>query len=156
MSEKARVRIDSHRLMQGTDINDMDTRVDSAREEIEKHKTKKIAQWKKRARIHLGIFSVSFIFTLGVFTLGILMWVKPDELFALVMVSLFSAVVFVLCFAWLRVFILHKVLKEHENKEDDPGIEHHVAKSITYAFVALVFAIMLGGLIIKIAQAHVY
>lgn len=156
MSEEARMRIDSHRLMQTTNTRDSGERVDSSRAEIEKHKVRERSRWIRRARIHAGIFAIAFIFTLGIFTLGILIWVRPEELFSFVMVALFSATIFVSCFTWLRMFILHKLLHEYPNKEEDPGVEHHLAKSIAYGFVALVFAMVLADVIIKIAQARVF
>jgi hypothetical protein len=133
-----------------------DLRVDDAHREVQKRKTQEMNAWKRRAKIHVGIFSVSFVFTTGIFTLGILMWVRPDELLPLVLVALFSGVVFVATFTWLRMFILHKLLDEYPNKEEDPGVEHHLAKSIAYGFVALAFAIALGGIVFKIASASVF
>jgi hypothetical protein len=155
MSHEARVRIDSHRLMKAKPEAYADERVSSSRNEIETRKQLQRAVWKKRTKLHLGIFSLTFIFTMGVFTLGVLLWVEPDELLPLVLVALVSAIVFVACFAWLRMFILHKLLPEPVNKEEDPGMTYHFSKSVSYGFVALVGALVLAGFIMNIASANI-
>lgn len=156
MSLEARIKIDSHRLMrtQGNDLSH-EIRVESARRDVEARKKKERYRWKHRAKVHVFIFAVSFIFSIGIFTLGILLWVKPGDLLPLLLTGLFSSTVFVGSFAWLRMFILHRLFDEYPNKEEDPGMSHHLTKSIAYGFVALVFALVLAGLVINVAQAGI-
>jgi ABC-type Fe3+ transport system permease subunit len=100
------------------------------------------------------MFFVSFIFTTGVAVLGVLLWVRPEEIFALVMIGVFSSCVFVLTFAALRMLVLHILLDEYPDKEEDPGMKHHLAKSFIYGFLALVLAVVLTGILAKMAVAQ--
>lgn len=153
MSVDARARIETHRLMQTTGESPHVVRVDSARQEIDEKKKELSRRWKRRAKVHMGIFISSFIFSVGVFTLGTLLWVEPDDFLTLVVVAVSSSFVFVASFAWSRMLILHTFFNDYTNKEEDPGIMHHLSKSIAYGFVALVLALVFSGLIVNIASA---
>ncbi len=155
MSSEARVTIDSHRLMHKEKEPEHVVHVDFVHKTVEENKQKSVKKWKLRASVHVGIFIVSFIFTTGILMLGIILWVKPDAFLAFVLVGIFASLIFVFSFAGLRLLLLHKLINENVNKEEDPGLSHHVSKSITYGFVALVFAIVLAGLIINIASADI-
>jgi hypothetical protein len=130
-------------------------RVDSARVDLSAQKQKTKKKIHRRILVHCVVFTVSFIFTSGVALLGILLWVKPDAFLQLVLVSLFSGIVFVASFASLRMFILHHFLDEYPNNEEDPGKFHHFSKSISYGLVALVLAIVLVGMFINVASASI-
>ena len=154
MSTEARVRIHNHRLMREVPTNDYEVRVDSARREVAGRKVH--PRWQHRMQVHVGIFVVSFIFTAGFLVLGVLLWVRPDTLLPILAVGLLSSAVFVISFASLRMMILHGLFDEYPNKEEDPGLAHHVSKSIVYGFIALVVAIILAGMLIKIASAQMF
>lgn len=111
------------------------------------------ARMVRRMVTHIGVFFVSFIFTTGVAVLSILLWVRPDELFALVLSGLFSSLVFVATFSALRLLVLHRLLDEYPDKEDDPGFSHHTIKSVVYAIIALIIALLVVGLIVNLATA---
>lgn len=153
MSVDARARIETHRLMQTTEESSHVVRIDSAHREIEEKKKELSRRWKRRAKVHVGIFVSSFVFSVGVFTLGTLLWVEPDDFLTLVIVAVLSSVVFVVSFAWSRMLILHTFFNDYVNKEEDPGMMHHLSKSIAYGFVALVLALVFSGLIVNIASA---
>lgn len=155
MSLEARVRIDSHRLMRNEEEKTHELRVESARFEHEARKKGLVLMKKRRVKIHIGIFTISFLFSLGVFTLGTLLLIEPDDLVMLVFVAIISSVAFVAMFSWLRMFILHTILNEYPNKEEDPGTMHHLSKSIAYGFVALVLALVLVGILVNVALADV-
>jgi ABC-type Fe3+ transport system permease subunit len=154
MSIEARNRIESHSLLREEEIPAHTVRVDSARLDISLQKQKAKKKVHRRIMVHIVVFIVSFIFTSGVSLLGILLWVRPDTLLALVLVSVFSGAIFVISFASLRMFILHHFLHEYEN-EEDPGTFHHISKSVSYALVALVLAIVLVGMCINVASAGI-
>jgi len=102
--------------------------------------------------LHLVLFLCAFIFTTGVLVLSVLLWVRPDKPASLVFVGLFAGLVFVLSFATLRFLsLVHLFPDTHaqETGEDD----HHIAKSVAYGLVALVFAVLLAGILINIASA---
>ncbi len=153
MSVDARARIETHRLMQTTGEAPHSVRIDSTRHELNEKKKESSRRWKRRAKVHTFIFLSSFIFSVGVFTLGTLLWVEPDDLFSMVIVSVLSSIVFVVSFAWSRMLILHTLFNDYSNKEEDPGMTHHLTKSIAYGFVALVLALVFASLIVNIASA---
>ncbi len=155
MSVEARKRIDSHRLMREYNKEDKIEPVSvQAKAFIDDNLLRKKKEFKKRVWVHVFIFIISFIFTIGFSVLSILLWVKPDAYLSMVIVGIVSSVVFVASFAWLRVFILHKMTETNKNDED-PGMEHHVSKSIAYAFVALVLAVVIVGFIVNVASADI-
>ncbi len=157
MTTDARTRIDSHHLMRSKKDVESDLRIDSARNEIKSIEKIKKEKLKHRTKVHLIIFAISFVFTVGASVLGILLWVKPESFASIVFVGVFSSVVFVTCFAFLRMFILHKINFDVAVPENDEDLktEHHLAKSIVYGFIALVFATLLMGLIVNIASANI-
>ncbi len=108
----------------------------------------------RRTMVHTGIFVASFVSTTGVAVLAVLLWVRPDSLVSLVLVGVLAAVVFVSCFATLRMVVLHRLLDEYPDREEDPGVSHHLAKSVAYALVALVIAAVLAGLIVRSAAGE--
>lgn len=154
MSTDARIRIESHRLMR-TAAPDAAVRVsvpNVAREEAARKQAERQA-FMQRTLVHLGLFVVSFVFTAGVALLGILLWVRPDTLLPLVLVGLFCAAIFVAVFASLRMLLVHRLMDRYPNKEDDPGTNYHVGKSVAYGFVALAVALLLVGLLMNVASA---
>lgn len=100
----------------------------------------------RRAVVHVVVFCLSFIFTLGASVLAILLWVTPDNLFAVVLVGIVAAAIFVATFTLLRLIVIHALIPD-QPKGDDPGAAHHTGKSVAYAFVGLIFAVLLIGLI---------
>lgn len=132
-----------------------EVRIDLARTHLTGHQAKQATRWKRRVVVHVVVFALSFIFTCGVALLGVLLWVKPDSLFSLVITGVCAGIVFVVSFAALRMFVLHSLLHEYPNREDDPGFAHHVSKSIAYAFVALVLAVVCAGIFINLASASI-
>ncbi|HCC05614.1 TPA: hypothetical protein DEP58_04950 [Patescibacteria group bacterium] len=133
---------------------DYEVRVDGTRSEIAGRKVR--PRWQHRMQVHVIVFIVSFIFTAGFLVLGVLLWVRPDTLLPILAVGLLSSAVFVISFASLRMMILHGLFDEYPNKEEDPGLAHHVSKSIVYGFIALVVAIIIAGMLIKIASAQIF
>lgn len=156
MSTEARVRIESHRLMRETSDPYHEERVHSARAQVEGRKVNESKRLQRRVQVHLGVFLVSFIFTTGFLVLSVLLWVRPDAFLSIVIISTISGLVFVASFSTLRMFILHTLLDEYPNREEDPGTAHHISKSIAYGFIALVFAVLLAGILIKIASASTF
>jgi cytochrome b561 len=116
---------------------------------LEKAKREKL---KYRIKVHLFVFIISFVFTVGASVLGVLLWVRPESFVSIVLVGLFASVVFIFCFTALRMFILHRLNTEDE-EEKELGVNHHLSKSIAYSLVALVFAVVLAGLIVNVASA---
>jgi len=156
MSTEARARIDSHRLMKKDDVEVHDARIDSIREELNKQKGEEKKRWKKRAIVNLFVFVISFILATGILVIGTLIFVRPDNpMSQIFMVGLFS-VSFISAFAWLRIFILHTILNDYPTKEEDPGMNHHLPKSIAYGFVGLVIAVVLIGFIVNVASADFF
>lgn len=155
MSFEARKRIDSHRLMREHNKKGGGEPVSAqAKVFVDDAILRKKKELKKRIWVHVFVFIISFIFTIGFSVLSILLWVKPDAYASIVIVGIVSALVFVTSFAWLRVFILHK-MDDNNKSEDDPGMEHHISKSIAYAFVALVLAVVIVGFIVNVASADI-
>ena len=128
-------------------------RVMNARQELEAKKRALLEKRIRRAKVHVVVFTIAFLVSLGVFTLGTLLLIEPDDLVTLVFVSIISSASFVAIFSWLRMYILHTLLDEYPNKEEDPGYTHHLTKSIAYAFVALVIALVLVGILVNVAVA---
>jgi Ni,Fe-hydrogenase I cytochrome b subunit len=109
------------------------------------------ARFLRRTVVHLLAFVASFVFSAGIAVLCMLLFVHNSEDIArLVIVSLISGGVFVAGFAAIRMFILHSLFDEYPDKEEDPGLHHHIAKSIAYGFVALALALLVAGFIIYI------
>jgi len=155
MGNQARERIDTHRLMQTSDAPDHEVRIREARNAVDARKLEERVRWMRRAKVHVLAFLMAFVFTVGISVLGVLLWVRPESLISLVFVGIFSSLVFVAAFAAVRMLILHRIIDDYPNKEDDPGMQHHFVKSVAYGFVALVVAIVLAGLIINIASADI-
>jgi len=155
MSAEARARIDSHRLLKEDDVAVHDARIDSIREELNKQKSGEKKRWKKRTFVHMFVFALSFILSTGILVLGTLLFVRPDSpMSQLFMVAIFS-VTFIASFSGLRVFILHSMLNDYPSEEEDPGMNHHMPKSIAYGFVGLVLAVVLIGFIVNVASANI-
>jgi len=133
-----------------------DEKVKSARKSILEHKVQKANRWKRRALVHVFVFILSFIIAMGVAVLDILLFVRPDAPLTQLITVLMYAIAFVGSFAGLRMFVLHLLLHEYPNAEDDPGITHHLSKSIAYGFVALVIALVFVSLIVNFAEATVF
>jgi cytochrome b561 len=151
MTTEARLRIDEHRLMRA---GESPPEVPASGEDaIRAQKRMERTRTMRRVWIHLAIFVVSFMFTAGFGLVSVLLWVSPDGLLALVIIGVAAASVFVATFAGLRIVILHRLMYDYFDKEEDPGMEHHLAKSVAYGFVALVFAMVLVGLLISTASA---
>lgn len=83
-----------------------------------------------------------------------LVWIRPESYRVLVLTSVLCGVMFVSLFASLRMYVLHRMLNEYPDREEDPGSEYHWSKSIVYGFVALVVALLLAGFLVSIASAH--
>lgn len=156
MVTDARIRIDSHRLMQKAEVPLSNIKVNSARDIIIAQKKLKEKRWKRRAVLHVIIFALSFILSLGVAVLAILLFVRSDAPLTQLLAFIMFAFTFVITFAGQRIFILHYFLVEYPNKDEDPGISHHVSKSIAYGFVALVLAFVIMSLIIKVAERGIF
>ncbi len=127
-------------------------RVDAHTKVLNERERREHAQLVRRIGVHVGVFIASFVFTAGASTIGVLLWVRPDSLGALVGLGVFSSLLFVVCFSLLRLVILHGLMNEYEEGED-LGTGHHVGKSIVYALLALVVAMLLTGLLIQTATA---
>ncbi len=155
MTAEARTRIDAHRLMRVDDDPQHEERIRAVRNSLNERKIANKERWKKRALIHTGVFAISFVFALGVTVLGILFIVRPDVPLTQLFISFVFGAVFVATFAALRMLVLHHFLDDSFEREDDPGVTHHITKSIAYGFVALVFAVLLVGLIINVASAGI-
>jgi hypothetical protein len=145
MNENARKRIQAHPLMQAprvvVPVGDEHLHA-SSKQEYLSH-----SGLLYRTVVHSVSFTVSYIFCAGfaflsVFALGV------RAPIALVVLGLATSGVFVSTFAWLRMLIVHRLSLEYLETEDDPGFSHHLAKSITYGFVALVFALLLSVLFV--------
>lgn len=102
--------------------------------------------------MHVTVFVLAFIFTTGTAVLGVLLWVRPDSFVSLIFVGVFSSTVFVISFAVLRLVSLVHLFPDTYARETGEE-EHHLAKSIAYGFVALVFAVLLAGLLIRTVTA---
>jgi len=152
MTTGARTIIDSHSLMRTVSAPASDARVELSREKLCGHATQRKELLRKRTFAHIGIFLCSFIFTTGFLVLSVLLWVRPDALEALVLTGILSAGVFVSVFSVLRVLMVRYVYPEY-TQEEDPGMQHHVGKSVTYGFLALVIAGLLLGILVNVASA---
>lgn len=148
-----RIRIDSHRLMRVDSVPEASTSVGVAQQRMSEKGRDARRRFVRRAWVHSAVFILAYLLTAGIGLLGVLLWVRPDDLLALVLVFILGSVVFVASFAGMRMLVLHRIFDEYPNKEEDPGIHHHVGKSIAYAFLALVLAIVLTGLLVHLASA---
>jgi hypothetical protein len=148
-----RIRIDSHRLMRADSVSEAPTSVMLIRQQEAERSREARKRFVRRAWVHGIAFVLSYLLTAGSALLGILLWVQPDDLLALVLVFILGSAVFVGAFAGIRLLVLHRIFEEYPNKEEDPGIHHHVGKSIAYAFLALVLAIVLTGFLVHLASA---
>jgi len=155
MSNEARVRIDSHRLMREEKKSLHEERINLAHESLRGHKKIAANRWKWKVLWHILIFTLSFIFTSGFALLCILLWVKPDSFTALVFSGILSGFVFIVCFAYLRILVLYHFLNEYPNKEEDPGFTYHISKSVSYAIVALILAVICAGIFAQLASAGI-
>lgn len=149
-----RIRIDSHRLMRADATPEAPTSVRVAQQRMSEQGRDARKRFVRRAWVHGIAFALSYLLTAGVGLLGVLLWVRPDDLLALVLVFILGSVVFVGSFAGMRMLVLHRIFDEYPNKEEDPGMHHHVGKSVAYAFLALVLAIVLTGLLVHLASAE--
>ncbi len=149
MSTDARARIEAHRLLRQSPEPVVVVRDAAVNEQAAAARR----QLMKRCIAHVVVFLFAFFLTAGIALVGVLLWVRPDELLHLVLVTLFCSTVFVLLFASARVFLLHEVLDLYPNKEEDPGRGYHWGKSIAYAFLALVVAFLMVALLVNIATA---
>jgi hypothetical protein len=141
MRHDARVRIDSHRLMQGVSSSPGEPVVVS-HTPPSVHRTPLL----RRVYVHVGAFFSASVFSIGASVILLLLFVRSSEDIApLVFVGIIGGMVFVACFVFLRMFILHHYLDEYPDKEEDPGMHHHLAKSVVYGCLALIIAILLGS-----------
>jgi small-conductance mechanosensitive channel len=157
MSTEARARIDAHPLMRKEVASPHEERVVASRADFEVRKKENAQKWKTVTMVHIAVFVVSFVFTAGLLMLGVLLWVRPDELLSLVLVGLLSSVIFVVLFASLRMYILEHVFPHVRDDVDasDMSESHVLAKSISYGIVALVFAFVIAMLLVQVASAHI-
>lgn len=153
MANEARVRINAHRLMREAADSSATVHLEGAHESLRVREDQAKREFKRRAWWHSVSFVVAFVFTTGFLALSVLLWVRPENLFALVVVGVVTSAVFVASFATVRMVILHKLAPGVRDEEEDPGMGHHVGKSVAYGFIALVGAIVLAGLLINVATA---
>jgi hypothetical protein len=153
MSKEARTRIESHRLMRGAQEDVFGMRVDGTREHLAEQQQHQRAVRKGRAVLHVVLFAVSFVFTSGFGLLGIILWVRPDSYLALILVGLAAALVFVLSFAGVRMAVLRHMLPHLGDATEDQPETAHLGISIMYGILALVVAMLLAGLLIRVATA---
>jgi hypothetical protein len=145
MNEYARKRIQAHPLMQSPHVVVSEGKYSlhaNLKREYFSH-----SGLLYRTVVHLGSFIVSYIFCAGFVFLSVLVIGAPTPV-VLVVLGLTTSGLFVSTFAWLRMLIVHRLSLTHLETEDDPGFSHHFAKSITYGFVALVFALLLSALFV--------
>lgn len=152
MSTDARIRINEHRLVRAQDAPAHEVRIEARRDILDTHKRARRRAIHTRSVMHVAVFALAFIFTTGTAVLGVLLWVRPDSFASLVFVGVFSSAVFVVSFAVLRLVSLVHLFPDTHARETGEE-EHHLAKSIAYGFVALVFAVLLAGLLINVATA---
>jgi len=153
MSSEARATINSHRLMQEAQEAPHVVRVDHAHAVQAKRKQEEQRAYVHRMWWHAAIFLVSFVFTVGFTVLSVLLWVQPEDLFALVVLGIVTSLVFVVTFAGVRIVVFHKLVPGPLDHEEDVGWSFHIGKSIAYGLVALVVAILIAGLLIRAAAA---
>lgn len=150
VSQSARERIDAHRLMRQEPVP---PEAEAAAERHQARRAEARARGVRRLWVHIGAFVAAYVYTAGVALIGILLWVRPDTLLPLVELGILAAVVFVIAFSTIRVVVLHHVFRGEYEAEEDPGMEHHVAKSVAYGFVALALAVLVTGLLVNLASA---
>ena len=152
MNSPARIRINEHRLVREESTPVHEVRVADRRETVTTNTLYKRRTLRFRSVLHIAVFFFAFIFTTGVLVLSVLLWVRPDKPASLVFVGLFAGIVFVLSFAALRFLSLAHLFPDTHAQETGEE-DHHIAKSVAYGFVALVFALLLAGILINIASA---
>jgi len=153
MTTDARARIDAHHMMRTEVPSAPVVRVDGVQATQADRALEGKLLRQRTALLYAVLFIVSFIFTTGFLVLTVLLWVSPDNMLGLVLVALLSGAVFVATFASLRMLVFYHLLQEHLQDEDDPGLGHHVAKSVTYGILAFVAAVVLAGLLMNVADA---
>lgn len=141
--------------MRPTSVDLGAVRVEDTRRALVSKEHRKYRELRLRTFVNIGSFFAAFVFTVGLLVLAILLWVRPDTLLPLVLIGVCSAFVFVAVFALVRFVTLHHVLSL-ERPEDDESISHHFMKSVSYGFVALVLALLLGGILIQFASATTF
>lgn len=155
MTHDARIRIDNHRLMRNASppLSDapptttLPTRIQEA-DAVQK-------RFMRRVWVHAGAFVAAIVSAAGIFLIGTLLAVHSSEDIApVVFISILAAGVFVATFTLVRMVVLHLLTDDYPDKEEDPGIHHHLAKSITYGFVALALALLCIGLMLKRVSAE--
>jgi hypothetical protein len=152
MGNIARIRINEHRLVREPTAGAHEVHLAERRVDLNAHARMRRDAVRQRSIIHLVVFVLAFIFTTGAVVLGSLVWVHPDELASIVFTGLFAGVVFVGSFAVLRFLTIVHIAPDryalHTGEE-----EHHVAKSVAYGLIALVFAMLLAGFLINTVTA---
>jgi hypothetical protein len=130
-----------------------EVRVDDVRTTQSGKALEKRLMRQRTALLYALLFVVSFIFTTGFMVLTVLLWVAPDNMLGLVLAGLLSGAVFVASFATLRMLVFYHVLGDHKHEDEEHSMGHHVAKSVTYGFLALVAAVVVAGLLMNMADA---
>ncbi|MBP9760426.1 MAG: hypothetical protein KBD24_03640 [Candidatus Pacebacteria bacterium] len=153
MSNDARLRIDKHRLMRTPVVSEEDMSIATYRMQVQAREMHAQRRLTRRVLVHLGAFVLAYIFTAGTVLVGVLLWVRPDTLLLLVMLGILASGVFIACFAGVRMLVLHHIFDEYPDKEEDPGMTHHLGKSVAYAFLALIVAVLLTGFLINLSSA---
>ncbi len=154
MSNGPSVTRPTHHADRATRHVDVSERVDPIHTERERYAQATQAERLRRVWWHLVIFCLTFIFTTGVLALGVLLWVRPEALFALVVVGLCTSVVFVATFAVLRIIILQRLYPGPAFLEEERhSAGYHIGTGVAYGTVALVVALILAGLLVNIATA---
>lgn len=152
MATDARIRIDEHRLVRDSTRPAHDVRIEDRRALLDEHHRAGQRSLRMRSVLHVAIFGIAFIFTTGALVLSILLWVRPDRLLLFLVVGLAAGFIFVTSFAALRFLSLVHLFPDAHARETGEE-EHHLTKSIAYGFVALIFAVLLAGLLINRATA---
>jgi phosphoglycerol transferase MdoB-like AlkP superfamily enzyme len=129
-----------------------EVRIAERRDVLNTHKNLGRHSFRTRSLIHAVVFMLAFIFTAGVLALSVLLWVRPDRLFPLVIVGVGTGIVFVVSFAALRFISLAHLFPDTSAAQSGEPT-HHWSKSIAYGLVALVAAVLLAGLLINVATA---
>ncbi len=147
------MRINEHPLMRGVSSEAAAEVVTGAHSATRATRAAAMRRFLRRAGVHVLVFVGAFLVTSGFALLNILLWVRQDQLVGIIALGAMAALLFVAMFAGLRMLILHKLLDEYPNKEEDPGPARHWGKSIAYGFLALVVATILTGLLLNAAAA---
>ncbi len=154
MSQDARIRIDSHRLMRphAEAVPDHVLRLEDQGSLYRAQARMARRSFLRRFVWHVVLFCVAFVFTTGALVLAVLLWVRPDSFGLLVAVGLGASALFVGVFAALRMLVFHALIPDSRAQEPDRGLSYHLSKSVAYGFVALAVALALMGLIVNLAQ----